>query len=239
MKRVLIIHDKRLPGEYKKALKKKLPSADLLPFRGISNVYGSISCHPDICLFQLDRETVIHSPGLPGDQLLPLEKNGMELVEGEESPSGEYPHAARYNAVRIRNVVFHNFDCTDPVILEKIERRGLKAVSVAQGYTRCSVLTVGEKGIITSDRSIAGAAESEGFDVLVLSAGSVVLPGEKYGFIGGAVGVAPDGTVVFLGDPAFHPEGDEIIGFLTRYNIDYIALEGMPLYDAGSLLMIG
>jgi len=240
---MVIIHDKRLPAEYRQALLDGVKGVTLFPFGGMhasgagTEVYESVSCHPDIYFFQLDERTVIHAPGLPEELLRSLKEAGVELIRGEGDPHGPYPHTARYNAARVGNFIFHNLSYTDPFILDAARERGLRSVNVAQGYARCSVLSVNDRTIITADKGIAAAAGAENMDVLLLSPGSVLLPGEKYGFIGGAGGRAPDGTVILLGDPGLHPEASEIKGFLDEHAAGRVFLEGMPVYDAGGLMI--
>ena len=239
---MIIIHDKRLPAEYVEALKQKVPSASLVSFGGRlsgdpEKVYESISCHPDIYFFQIDERTVIHAPGLLREELGPLRAAGVELIEGADDPRGRYPCTARYGAARVGKVIFHNLEYTDPVILKKAMGKGLKTVNVSQAYARCSALPVGERAAITADKGMAEAVRAEGMDVLVISPGSVLLPGEKYGFIGGAGGIAPDGAVLLLGDIVSHPEGEVIQKFLTKHAEKHHTLKSLPLYDAGSLMI--
>ena len=234
---MIIIHDKRLPLEYKEALREKFPSVQLWPFDGPGNVYESISCHPDIYFFRLEDNTLIHSPDLPDDKIKILRKSGADLIKGKSEPFGMYPDTVKYNAVRIGNILIHNLEHTDPGILERSRERGLKPVNVAQGYARCSVLKITENALVTSDVSITKAAGSEGLDVLQVSPGAVLLPGEKCGFLGGAGGELPDGTVLILGDMDYHPQAREIKGFMGKYGVQYIDLPGLPLYDAGGLLI--
>ncbi|MDP8299402.1 MAG: hypothetical protein P9L88_05820 [Candidatus Tantalella remota] len=233
---MLIIHDNRLPQEYVNALQRELPDADLVPFRG-EGVYESILSHPDIHLFKLAEDATIHSPAVGGDFLTILRGRGIGLIKGEENPFGKYPDTAVYNAVRVGGVLLHNSEHTDEKILEECASRGVKIVDVKQGYARCSVIPVGARGLITSDGGIASAASGEGLDVLFISSGEIELPGEENGFIGGASGTLADGTVVFLGEIGCHPQGTEISDFLAKYDMASISLPGLPLYDAGTLLI--
>ena len=53
-----------------------------------------------------------------------------------------------------------------------------------QGYTKCSILPIREKAIITSDKNIAKELLNYDFDVLLLPSGDIILPSLNYGFIG-------------------------------------------------------
>lgn len=234
---MIVIHDRRLPAEYKQALKEKFPSSILHPLDASGEVYDSILCHPDIYFFQLNKTTAIHAPSLPEQDLLDLREMGIGLIKGESDPRGSYPETVRYNAVRIGKAIFHNLEHTDPVILRLAQKEEFEIVNVAQGYTRCSVLPVGDKALITADKAIAEAAHGKGFGVLEVSSGSVMLPGEEYGFIGGAAGCMPDGSLVILGDIDQHPEASRIKEFLLKHGVQYVDIAGLPLYDAGGLLV--
>lgn len=237
---MLIIHDSRLPDEYIDVLKGKVPCSIWHPFDNPaeSEVYSSILSHPDIYFFQADNNTLIHAPGVAESLLQELSNSGVNLIEGEASPCGTYPRTVRYNAVRLGDAVFHNLRCTDPVILEKVRQMGLKAVHVAQGYTRCSVLIVNDRAIVTHDPGISRAAEKEGLDVLLVEPGHVFLPYEEYGFLGGAGGKIPEGPVVLLGDLTSHPGAALIKDFFNRQGVGLIEVKGKGLYDAGSLMIL-
>ncbi len=235
---MIIIHDKRLPEKYKDALSSKIPAIEWLPVQRSSGVYESISCHADIYFFYLDKKTLIHAPGLEEQILDPLKNVGIDLIAGEKDPHSVYPDTALYNAVRIGDVMFHNLKYTDPSIIDIAGKKGIKMVHINQGYARCSTLVVNDRAIITSDRGIAETARFENIDVLLIEPDSVLLPGEKDGFIGGASGICPDGTVLLLGDIDLHHEADRIKDFFDKHKVDYMDTKGMPLYDAGGLFIL-
>ena len=115
----------------------------------------------------------------------------------------------------------------------------MELVHVNQGYARCSVIPVRDKALITCDPGIAKAAIGLGLDVKLIYSGNLLLLGQKYGFIGGSSGITPDGAVVFLGDISEHPDCEGMISFLTKYDVGYVHLKGLPLLDAGSLIFFG
>ena len=238
---LIIIYDNRLPVEYARALKEKLPGVSFVPFRPADSlkqkVYESILCHPDIYFFELDAKTIIHAPSVGGKYLSVLRENGLNLIKGSRDPQGEYPDTALYNALRVSDAVFCNKDCIDETIFDEIKKRNLKIIEVSQGYTRCSVLKVNEKALITADRSIAVGVRKAGIEVLLISPGAVHLPGEKYGFIGGAYGKTRSGKLIFLGDFKLHPDFAAIEKFLFKHSVLYVGAEHLPLYDAGGLIV--
>lgn len=231
---MIAICDKRLPQEYREAINAQIPSLVWQSF-SISDkkrVYESILYHPDIYIFQLTGDTFICAPRI-ANQL----KN-INIVKGSDDPYGKYPYSARFNAVRIGDFIFHNLKYTDPVIIDTAKKMGLKLVNLAQGYTRCSVVPVSNKAIITQDVGISKTAKDTGLDVLLISKGHILLPGEKYGFLGGATGVMSGRTIIFIGDLDLHPDSKEIKIFLKKHKIEYISLENLPLYDTGTIMFL-
>jgi len=230
-----------LPTEYVKGLKERLPEVSFVPFGPQAScerkVYESILCHPDIYFFELDEKTLIHAPSVDEKYLHILREQNINLVRGDRDPEGLYPDTALYNALKVGNAVFCNPHCVDTIILEEIKKKKLNIIEVSQGYARCSILKVNDKAIITSDKGIAAAARGAGVEVLLLPAGQIQLPGEKYGFIGGAYGKTRSEKLIFLGNFKLHPQAEKIENFLFKHSILYIGAEGLPLYDAGGLIV--
>jgi hypothetical protein len=233
---MIAIHDKRIPQVYINSLKDQLPNTEFFAFECPgSTVYASILCHPDIYMFQADADTLVHSPGLPAHLLERLSAYGVDLIEGEKLPAGFYPDTALYNAVRVGGTVFHGFKNTEPAIISLIEEKGLKKCNVSQGYSRCSVLACSGSSVITSDRKIYEKAEKDNIKALLVSPGNVELPGEEYGFIGGAGGMTPDGRLVILGDIHRHEDAIRMQGFIEEHSCGCVQVKGAGLYDAGGL----
>lgn len=90
---------------------------------------------------------------------------------------------------------------------------------VRQGYAHCSVCTVTERAIITSDDGIARRAGICGIDVLKISPGGIKLDGYDSGFIGGASARVGD-ALCFFGDPKTHQDGGKIIKFVNDHMSD-------------------
>lgn len=233
---MFIVHDKRIPGDYTRSLKKQMPGAELIPFECPGGeAYSSIYSHPDIYLFRAAKDILVHSPGINKDLIYILADSGIDLIQGQGVPGNMYPKTAIYNAVRIGGMIFHNFDITDKSIIDLSEKCHLKRVDISQGYARCSVLACSDSSLITSDAGIKIKAEAEGLHVLLAAPGHIELPGEKYGFIGGTGGLTPEGTLVILGDLASHPGKSRLEGFIKKNCAGLIQVKGLPLYDGGGL----
>ncbi|MBF0493651.1 MAG: hypothetical protein HQL28_00790 [Candidatus Omnitrophica bacterium] len=236
---MIIIHDHRIPGKYLDILKCKISGAVWCPFEcPASRTYESIKSHPDIHFFKLDKNSVVYSPSVGDETLRLLARAGINLFPGLETPGAEYPASSKYNAVRVGRKVFHNFKHTDKSVLEQIDALKLEKIGVKQGYTKCAVLLVGDSAMITSDTGISKAGIASGIDVLKVGPGGVTLEGEKCGFIGGASGNLPSGATIVLGDLKYHTDCLKITSFFSRQKIDLICCDGLPIYDAGSLLVL-
>lgn len=231
-----LLHSIDIPEAYLEGLEAMLAPLERIPVPASRDVYGSISSHPDIFIFSIGPDRAIYSPSLPDALISRIKGTGTILIKADAAPQGRYPKTAILNAAKIGKYIFHNIDITDKVIKEAAEAEGLSLIHVNQGYSRCSIVPVGEAALITSDRGIMAAAVKTGLDVGLISSGSVILPGEDHGSIGGASGCLPDGDIVFLGDITSHPDGRYVEDFIKRSGKRCLYLPDIPLFDAGSLI---
>ena len=179
---------------------------------------GGVASHPDMhmCLFR-DGTAVFSRPG--------------EVY-------GEYPENIGFNAVCLDRYFIHNLRYTNPRVLKIAEEKGLSAVNVRQGYTKCSCVIVDGRSIITADPGIAAALnEVKDVEVLKVSPGHVELSGYDYGFLGGASGLA-DGVLWFTGDLSRHPDFDKIVDFITGRGVNFKWFPEIPLTDVGSIIQV-
>ncbi|HPM42252.1 MAG TPA: hypothetical protein PLV52_00245 [Candidatus Omnitrophota bacterium] len=186
--------------------------------------------------FTLDQRTFVLSGQVPTDLAQALTKSGARVIKSLSSPRGKYPDTSPLNAVRVGRFLIHNTDHTDQAIKALCVENGLEFVHVGQGYARCSVVPVGANAIITCDPGIFKAVSSAGLAVKLISGGNIRLPGERYGFIGGASGVLPGGRLVFLGDITRHPDYGAMSAFMYEHGVEYLHIKGLDLFDAGSLI---
>ena len=181
---------------------------------GHPNVDTPISCHPDIYMCRIGDKTFHGNP---------------ELL------SSEYPGDAIYNACSTGKFFIHNLKITESELLQLAESTKQIKVHVSQGYTKCSCVAVDESSIITSDRGIEQAAKKAGMDVLLVEPAQVILPGYKYGFLGGASGRIGD-EIVFNGDLAAHSDYEEIKSFIQERGLRLVYFRQYPLTDIGSII---
>lgn len=235
---MLLIHSSQIPDNYLCKLDKLIPGLEHVALPESRDVYPSISSHPDIFFCQLMSKTLIYSPRIGKALLSDIKKSGVDLIISKKPPSGKYPNTASLNAAHIGKNLIHKQDITDPAIKGAAETQGFRFIGCDQGYTRCSTVPVKESALITSDTGIQEAAKEAGIKTLLIRQGHVILPGETYGFIGGASGILPDDNIIFLGDIRLHPDFSMIERFLADHKTGYSYLAGLPLYDAGSLIFI-
>lgn len=161
---------------------------------------------------------------------------GGKLIFAKEPEIGaEYPQNAVFCAVALDKYFVHNLNITAPGLLDTAKNAGLILVHVNQGYTKCSCAVVDGRSVITSDKGIARALLAIGdVDVLEVAEGHVLLPGYKYGFIGGASGRVGD-EFVFCGDITKHPDFDRIRKFISNHGIRMKWFD-FPLTDIGTII---
>lgn len=208
---------------------------DLIELTTSGITYEAVSGHPDIFFF-LSSSLLIASPSLPDEYFKTLEEKKVKYIKGVLPVGMKYPETARYNASMSHSYLVHRLDITEERILEYSKEK--QTIHVNQGYCRCSLLPLKTDSFITSDGGIYKKLKEAKLSVLYVSSESVVLPGLKHGFFGGACGVM-DSTVFLCGSLKFHPQGDEIKSFLNYNGYEVLELYNGPLFDAGSILFIG
>ena len=200
-----LVISENIPKQYIEKLHSLLPGSVYIQLSASNNTYFSIASHPDIFMCDIGNNTLIVAPSLPKPVIDHVRAAGRDVVYAEASPAGTYPGTAMLNAVRVGKHLIHNLQSTDGGIKRFADKAGLKFIDVAQGYARCSVIPITDTALITCDAGIAKETRKAGLDTLLISPGRIILPGEQYGFIGGASGILPDGRILFLGDITKHP----------------------------------
>jgi len=143
----------------------------------------------------------------------------------------EYPKDSILNACVMGEHIIHN-----KKISVLSDRAGF--IHVNQGYAKCNICPVTENALITSDEGIAKACRAKGIDVLLIAAGYIDLDGFDTGFIGGASFKLGENLMAFTGDVMKHPDGKEILEFLSKFNIEAICLSDDRLFDIGSAILL-
>jgi len=193
-----------------------------------------ISGHPDIQVFLHRGKAFIH-PDISIDFYRKLNRY-CDIRICTTHLSETYPHDVAYNISVAGIHAFHKKNATDPIIKEYLLNNLISINEVKQGYSGCSTLVVNEQSIITSDKSINLTAETIGLDSLLISPGYFILPGYKYGFIGGASGRFIN-NILFTGSIDHHPDRNKIFNFIGARGLDIIFLSDAPAVDTGSLMI--
>ncbi|QAA35269.1 hypothetical protein C1I91_10215 [Clostridium manihotivorum] len=216
--------------------KLKALSISVIKVPKCEKIYDAINGHPDIQINILDSNTIIVQRDVPLAFLKQLDLLGIKYMLSSKSLTKNYPEDIILNAVNLKNHFIHNLKYTDETLKCTIKNK--INIQVSQGYTKCSCAIVSDNALITSDVKIHNELTNNGFDVLLIPPGDILLPGLNYGFIGGTCGLTSNNELIFYGNLKNYKYGDMIIEFLKKYNVTPIFLNEGPLVDRGSLLFL-
>ena len=208
---------------------------DVIKIPRDNNLYKAIDGHTDIQLNILDTNTIIVNKNIDLTFKELLKRKNINFIESFSTLSSKYPNNISLNAYITDNYLIHNLKFIDKKILDYCKNK--KIINVKQGYTKCSILPLREKPIITNDNGIYNTLKSEGFDILLLPFGDIELSGLNYGFIGGVGGMISSDCMAFFGSLDNYTYGQEVKNFLYKYDIKPIYLNNTKLIDRGSLLV--
>lgn len=209
-------------------------SDNILPFRTQGVTYESISCHPDIFIYQ-DKEHLIIAPNAPQPLFKELEKLNIAYQIGN-APIGELLHdSCFYNCIATDSHLFHRQGFTDNIILRFNQQK--KFVALPQSYTRCSMFALDSEHFITSDEGINKALQKNGFHSFSFSPEEIKIAVHRNGFLGGTCGRL-DNKILFLGNPLAHPDGTRLCQFIEKNGLEVVSLSNGPLYDGGGLFFL-
>lgn len=201
-------------------------------------VYKAINGHVDIQLNIINKQKklIIVQKDISDLFLHELEINNINYLLSSKSLGSKYPEDIILNALILDDFFLHNLNYTDTTLLET-QNSKIK-ITVKQGYTKCSVLPIGNKAFITSDKNINEALLKLGMDVLLVPPGDILLPSLNYGFIGGVGGLISPNKIGLFGELKNYIYGDLVYNFLYKYDVEPIYLKKGKLIDRGSLLTL-
>lgn len=199
-----------------------------------------ISSHPDLLLFVTPKHIIARADYYEAEretieEICRLSDRTLRLSDSKAVDS--YPLDCSFCAFLSGEYLFCREASTDRAILECALNEGWHIVNVNQGYAKCSTAVLHDGALITSDFSIARAAEENGIEHLLICPGFIDLPGYDYGFIGGCCGACGD-ALYFVGDIEAHPQFDDISAFCQKHGTRPISLSKDKLYDVGTLIFI-
>lgn len=199
------------------------------------NLQKPIRAHADMTVLHLGGRYFLSY----NDKLtLKLSEMGAICSRPQKQQCNNYPQDIALNCLIIDNYIACNTKyCADEVI-DFASEKGLKTINTAQGYARCSVAVIDEKSVITADNDIAAKMSGEGFDVLQIQPGHILLPGYDYGFIGGCCGKIEKNKILFCGDIYKHPDAQRITEFIKSRDIEIICTHNGQLFDFGGMISV-
>ena len=206
-------------------------AGELFLFRTQGITYESVSCHPDVFLYQ-DSTTTLLAPNAPQALAEKLASLSVPFRWGD-SPVGEsLRDSSLYNCVSTDTCLFHRKGYTDEALLAL--NRGKRFVELPQSYTRCSMFPLSEQSFITSDAGIHHVLLREGFSSFLFSPEEIRIPVHRYGFLGGTCGRWGD-RLFFLGNPLRHRYGPALLRFVEAAGLEPVSLSDGYLYDGGGV----
>lgn len=201
-----------------------------------NKVYDAINGHVDIQMNIISQNTVIIHKSIDKSFCNALDNCNIKYIFSNDELKYSYPNDIILNGIVLDNYFIHNLKYTDKNLIANMKDK--KLINVKQGYSKCSVLVVGKKAIITSDKGISNALKEENFDILLVPPGDIILPSMNYGFIGGTGGLINDNTMAFFGDLKNYAYGQEVYNFLYKYDVKPIYLSKGKLIDRGSIYVV-
>jgi hypothetical protein len=223
-KRIALISEK-MPAEISEILKNL--GYGCVGLKAFECLDAPVAHHPDMLFSRLsdgkmlcDGRYLISNPA--------LNELGIEFLPSAVRLDKKYPFDIAFDALVFGDTVYCKTDSTAPEILQD-----RNTVDVKQGYALCSTL-VTNKCAVTADGGIYTALCKNGVDALKISAGNILLKGYGNGFIGGASCFdACSDTVIFFGNPIYHPDFGAISDFLAKHGHKISYPDKIPLADYG------
>lgn len=164
-----------------------------------------------------------------------LSEFGFEIIEGNSSLKGNYPHDCAYNVGIAGKKCFMNTKICDSTLFNALKNNGYDIIHVNQGYAKCSMCAVDENSLITSDVSIYRAATQRKMDALLVSNDNIKLDGFENGFFGGASGFDGE-NIIINGNAKRLSDYEAIKKFLSERGIGIISLKDGDITDIGSII---
>ncbi len=194
-----------------------------------------INNHADILAFKLSDKKLIISSSIIGELTDKLKGYDLFSCNDIHSP---YPSDVKLNCALIGNYFVCNTSTVSPILLDWAKKQNYTIISTKQGYTKCNLCILNNTAVITEDKGLSSLLKKYQIDVLEIHPGYINLSEKHYGFIGGASMRISDTEIYFSGDISLHPDFNEIIYFLNKYNFNAIYNSNRPLRDFGGFIPI-
>lgn len=229
--RCIIIGEK-----YRKVLENPLKMHNISVICAENNPYVDerLSGHVDLSVVHIGDNRIIAAEYLKDSEFInKIVELSFKSDFVDNPKSREYPHDALLNACILGDKVICNPKTSEPSIC-----RDRTVISCNQGYTKCSVIAVDSKSIITSDKLIAKNAAMYGIETLLVNDYFVNLPGFDKGFIGGTAFKISKNKIAFTGTIECIETKNAIESFLNERGIEAVYLTKEKIFDIGSAVPI-
>jgi len=228
---MLIIIDARIPDE---AIGNLRIVGEVFLLKSDKIVYDSIQGHPDVFMMQLE-DLVIVAPNAPKDLFKTLQEHRIPFLKGKTKLNDTFPQTVYYNAVSTSDYIIHKKNYTDSCIIRQTDKK--QFIEINQAYTRCNLIPLSNSCYITSDKSIEKTLLNQNLEVHYFTPETILLPGQKNGFIGGTMGLWQNKMFV-IGKLNHYQEGEKLTELLNRKKIKIIELYNGPLIDGGGIFFL-
>lgn len=203
------------------------------------NLPKPVAEHADLLLHHLGSDKIVTPRGETSSESgvtkARLIKMGFTIAESEEKLGKKYPDDCLLNCFRLDGRMYGGRNISREIRKYCAENK-IEQVTLAQGYSKCSVCIVSTSAAITSDKGIAQALKNNGVDVLLISPGGIAIDEYDYGFIGGCCGKLDKSVIGFCGEISQHKSYSDIRAFLNNYGISAFEICGGELFDVGGII---
>lgn len=207
---------------------------EILLFKSKNITYESISCHPDIFIYQ-DSENFIIAPNSPVELFNFLKKYNLKFQIGNANVGDDFKNSVLFNCVSSNDLFLHKIKHTDDSILNVNSHK--KFINIPQAYTRCSMLHIGNNVFITSDKGIENVLKNNNLECFYFSPTEIKIIEHKNGFLGGTCGIFQN-KIFFNGNIFKHKNGLEFANFLEKNQLEIVCLHNDFLYDGGGIFFV-
>lgn len=194
------------------------------------NLDSRIADHPDLSIFALGKQSFVIDKNVSSyykDHI-----KSLKIIDGDEV-NADYPNDSIYNVYQSSNFYIHN-DMTEPHIENYMKGKDYNHLFVKQGYTRCSIVPMGDK-ILTTDYGIYKSLKDK-IQVVLLKEEKISLDGFDNGFLGGTCGFF--GDILLFNGNIEHLNSFEIIKKEAEISGIKLLYPNCDLIDTGSILPI-
>jgi len=203
-----------------------------------SDLQEGVNGHPDMVIHLIDGKTLIVAPNVYDYYCDVFKDKGIKVIKGGKTLSRNYPKDIAYNVARIGRYAVHNTHHTDQVLRYYLEEAGVEFIHVNQGYTKCSVASIGENKAITSDISIHDKFKSYNIDCMYINPEIVYLKGYDHGFIGGSTGLINEKIFLSTGKISDKDILNNLKEFIQSSGYIYEEASSQEIIDLGSVIPI-